>query len=567
MPADDVQVPESLEGLTTEELVALDQALTAQFEALYRTEGGLSAEQVAELSQIGEHAQRVRTEFAARQEAAEENQARADALAAEVLGQEEEPEPELEAEPEPDPESVPEPEAEAEPEPALAAATIPAQSKRYPKLNVPLSEIRKRAPAVDAPALPRTAVVTASADSIGTFLGLLDNIEMLGRAMHDRAKGLPLSHVGAEGANYVEVARLKNEFNVTVDGERTREDDMLDVLKQVTNPQALVAGGGWCAPSETRYSFFNVACEDGLLDLPTFGVQRGGIRFPVSPTLADVFTGAFDVTTNPWLWTETDDIATVTGGPNKPCVRVPCPTFTDVRLECYGICLTAGNLADAAYPEATAHRLGLLNSAMVHATNARYIAQILALTSPTGCTAIGAAGSGAAAPLLGAVELAAIDFRTRYGMCDTDILEVILPTWAKGVIRSDLAKRSGVDLLAISDARIADFFDVRSVRVQYVQDWQTRGAGQIGSVPPVVLWPTTVNFEIMAAGSVALGNGPEIRLGVVRDSVLNAENDHTAAWMESCHLIARFGPAPRCYAVAICTDGTVGAADLTACGV
>ena len=56
-----------------------------------------------------------------------------------------------------------------------------------------------------------------------------------------------------------------------------------------------------------------------------------------------------------------------------------------------------------------------------------------------------------------------------------------------------------------------------------------------------------------------------LNLGVVRDSTLNAENDHTALWMEECHLIAQFGPAPRLYNLEICPDGTVGAADLTSC--
>src|SRR3546814_13655235 len=95
--------------------------------------------------------------------------------------------------------------------------------------------------------------------------------------------------------------------------------------------QALVAGGGWCAPSEIRYDFFNIACEDGMIDLPTVGISRGGIQFPVSPSLADAlgggtafggFAATFSNTSNPWLWTEADYILTVTGATNQPCLRV-----------------------------------------------------------------------------------------------------------------------------------------------------------------------------------------------------------------------------------------------------
>ena len=70
------------------------------------------------------------------------------------------------------------------------------------------------------------------------------------------------------------------------------------------------------------------------------------------------------------------------------------------------------------------------------------------------------------------------------------------------------------------------------------------------------------NF-LYAAGTVARGNGMTLDLGVVRDSTLNARNDFTAAWMEECHLIARFGHEVREYTTNACPDGTTGAADLT----
>jgi hypothetical protein len=62
------------------------------------------------------------------------------------------------------------------------------------------------------------------------------------------------------------------------------------------------------------------------------------------------------------------------------------------------------------------------------------------------------------------------------------------------------------------------------------------------------------------------GNGLRLNLGVIRDSVLNATNDHTAEWMEECWLIFRPGHEGRRYVVPICADGATGAATLTACG-
>ena len=86
-------------------------------------------------------------------------------------------------------------------------------------------------------------------------------------------------------------------------------------------------------------------------------------------------------------------------------------------------------------------------------------------------------------------------------------------------------------------------------------------------VTPLVVWPTTVQFLMFPAGTFVLGRGLQLNLGVVRDSILNATNDHTAEWMEECWLIAKIGHESRLGTIAICPDGTVGAMDLTACGV
>jgi hypothetical protein len=109
------------------------------------------------------------------------------------------------------------------------------------------------------------------------------------------------------------------------------------------------------------------------------------------------------------------------------------------------------------------------------------------------------------------------------------------------------------------------WFDLINVRVQWVGDWQVRGAGQPGNATPITAWPTTVQFLMFAAGTFVLGRGLQLNLGIIRDSVLNATNDHTAEWMEECWLVAKIGHESRLGTIAICPDGTTGAADLTAC--
>jgi hypothetical protein len=432
-----------------------------------------------------------------------------------------------------------------------------------------LSAAGRHAPAPDLPKTPRQ-VVTAGVDIPGIARGgELGSLDALVDAFHRRAKGMPATRDG-RGVEQL-VATMRNSFEHTID-DRTSLSQVEELVRYLTSQDkknALVAGGGWCAPSETRYDFFNVSCVDGLIDLPTFGVTRGGIRYPVSPSIADAFganglggfaAGTMSNSTVPWTWTETDDINTVTGSGTKPCLRVPCPTFAEARLECTGICLTVGNLTDDAYPESTKNTLRLLLDAHDHAVNARHIAQMVAL-STSAVTGIGTSTNPAYQQVLGGIDLAATDYRAKHGMCMDDVLEVVVPFWLRAVIRADLAWRAGVsDMLSVSNEQINSYFADRNVRVQYVNDWQVRGSGQFGNAATNMLaWPTTVSVMVYAAGTFLKGNGLTLDLGVVRDSVLNAENDFTAAWSEECHLIVKLGHESRLYTLGFNVSGTTGA--------
>ena len=437
-----------------------------------------------------------------------------------------------------------------------------------------LAETARVAP---TPVVPSARLsVTASVEIPGVDPGReLPSLTSLAEAFQRKAKSLSVSRSGApEGPT---VATIRNEFTNTVDDRTSpaQVEELFHELRSRDKQDALVAGGGWCAPSEIKYDFFNVSCSDGLIDLPTFGVSRGGIRFPVSPSLASaVWTvggvanqnlAGFGTTLSnasmPWLWTEADDILTVTGSVNKPCVRVPCPTFSEARLECYGICLTAGNLTDSAYPEATENTLRLLMAAHDRAINGRLIAQMVSL-STTVATGIGVdTGGPVYQQVLGSVNLAATDYRESLGMCIDDVLEVILPHWIVPMIQSDLAWRTGADtMLSVTKAQIISYFADRNVRVQFVDDWQVRAAGLPGATTPLIAWPTSVNMMVYAAGTFMRGTGLTLDLGVIRDSVLNAENDYTAAWTEECNLIALVGHSSRIYPINFAVTGQTGAA-------
>lgn len=435
-----------------------------------------------------------------------------------------------------------------------------------------LGEIAKYAPDAGVHEERSEAVLIASADVPGFIQGgRVENIYGLAKAMHSRARMLPISKTG--DPNIYPVASLQREFNFTLN-ENSTPQEMNAVLTAATDVDILTAAGGWCAPSEISYDFFNVVCEDGMIDLPTVGLNRGGVQYPTSPSFGDV-VAIPDIV---WSWTEQDDIDAVTSASVfKPCVRVECPAFVDRRADCFGFCVTAGNLVDYAYPELIANWLRLVFAIRAKATNAAIIDIMLngggsgdPISASLAVDHTGLLGATTSA-LLQSIELSIIDYREKFSMCSDSVLEVVLPRWANAVIRADLGNREGIDVFSVTNGMIADWFNERGARVQFVGDWQVRepgaaGTATPGNATPLTEWPDTMDYMIFAPGTFVRGNSMSLDLGVVRDSVLNATNDHTAAWAEDCFAILKPGHESRVVTVDLCPSGEVGARTFTCAG-
>lgn len=426
------------------------------------------------------------------------------------------------------------------------------------KLNVKLSTAQQTQRPNPATQPPRNAtVVVASADIRGFTQGsTLDGIDLLANAIQARARTLPVSH---GQPNFAPVAQLQRDkdFRFLLD-DHSSPEEVYGVLQAAANPEALVAAGGWCAPSEISYDLYNIVCEDGMLDLPSTGIRRGGMRWPTSPSFGDLAAS-----TGLWVWNETQDIAAATGtaqSGSKTCARVPCASFNEARLDCDGICITAGNLTSDAWPEQIANFLRLVMAAHAHRVNSRLITRIAALST---AVSMCATGQGVAVPVLDSVELQAIDLRAKYGMCDNATLEAVFPNWTLGLIRADLAKRKGWDTPSsafnITNAEIASWFTLRGISAQFVQDWQVRTTGLPGFSSAITAWPSSLTFLVYPAGTWVKGNGLSLDLGVVRDSTLNSTNDYTAAWSEDCWLLAQIGHESRAVTVPVCANGATGA--------
>jgi hypothetical protein len=521
-------VPAELSELDDDALTALVESLTAEFDRLL-DEG---SRDVATMTALADDIERVNGEAAAREAAALEDDASIAALSERIHGSTEDPEPEPEPEPDAEPEAPAEPEAV---ERELVSASVTASTRPA------LRDIQRRSPRPRIEHRRTPAVtITAAVDLPGVSPGTVIDLTQVAQSFHDRARVL------SEGQR-APVCRVQVPHTHTLGTDpQANVRSIDDLIGQPTAP-ALVASGGWCAPSVPIFELFDIGPDiDNIFDLPSLGSEvRAGVMVPS-------FYGIGDVSGALWTWTEAQDISAATqpAGPEKPCMKIPCPTWTECRMEAEGLCVTHGNLSDRAWPELTRQFLSIVMGAHQRRLSAAKIAKVIADTATVAPDAA-MMPSDAAGDLLNVISLAAADLRSQYRISKRRSVDLLLPDWALEVLRSNMAMRAGVfDAMNITDGQITSWLTARGVRPQFTPDWQPLYASTAA-----LKWPATLTFALWLTGSYFSIDGGEIDLGVVRDSTLNATNDFTAAWSEQFYQVCRRGPQGRKYTVNLAVDG------------
>lgn len=320
---------------------------------------------------------------------------------------------------------------------------------------------------------------------------------------------------------------------------------------------SLVAAGGWCAPSETVYDYLDVPAASGLFSLPEISVARGGLRWPRQPDFGLGMQEAGFLYTEAQAIAQTDD---------KPCIEIDCGEFDEMRLDAMGLCVTAGLLQQKGYPERIAVYMQGLLKMHLHRQSSYKINKVIAGSTAVDMTS--APAMGAYGAVMNAAELAATDIRTRDRLPEDATIEVIMPRWVKGAIRSDLAYRRGETIATpATDALIASAFAARGVAPQYVSDWQVGAAGQPGSATPATAWPTSVKFLAYPAGTWFAAVENVIEVGNLYDQAQLRKNRFTALFTEDGVGVGKRGTTSRLYTVPVKVNGYVGAShDLTPVG-
>lgn len=326
---------------------------------------------------------------------------------------------------------------------------------------------------------------------------------------------------------------------------------------QLKAGRSLTAAVGWCAPSEVIYSLCDLASLDGMLDIPEVQAPRGGYQLPADggPDFSIVWNGIGD--DGDVILTEYD----VENGAVKECFEIPCPEFTDVRLDAAYLCLTGSLLQRRGYPEVVQWFSQESMKALAHKVNASVIARIVAQSGAAVVIPADASGDDAASALLAAIDLAIEDSKYRNRMSRGVTLEVVLPYWALTQVRAALSRRYGVAMLDVSDEMIFRWFAVRKAMVRLVYDWQDAYTGLVGGpggASPLTALPTTVQFLVYPAGTWTKIVQDVVNLDTIYDNALLTTNNYTAIFAEDGFNVIQTCPESRLYTVTVDPSGVVG---------
>lgn len=329
-----------------------------------------------------------------------------------------------------------------------------------------------------------------------------------------------------------------------------------------TNAAVLVAAGGWCSPSQQVYSFCGVPEASNLLSLPDFpfDFSRGGVRVPISPDMSALLD-------NLWHFTEAQlEAVNGQGDPTavKKLIELPCPDqFLEWRLEAIGWAAKAGILMRQAWPEAIENALEQIQVAHQHRVSALSIGKMVA---GSGTAIVVPAGSvlGATSGALNGLALQASNLRYNKGLADDATIEGVAPVWFREVLRADMALREGKDTLAVTNAEIDNWLAVREIYLQYVVDWQTRGAGQPGNMATVA-YPATVDVMLYPAGTWFRTLNNVITLGVQYPLQQLQLNQYTHMFTEDSFQVGKRCDQSIIVRLPICVSGAIGARQYVAC--
>jgi hypothetical protein len=417
------------------------------------------------------------------------------------------------------------------------------------------------------PAVPevKPVVITAAADvpefSMGSEISDMDKVA---KALTNRVKGFPKFNAqaakrvnkesnGVEVLNKAGVASFGVQFDDTLVASTGKDYSAVRNAFKTDgrfggNGEVLTAAG-WCAPSETVYSFIADYVVDGLITVPEVSAPRGGLLLTTGPARSSQGAALDEFG---FVQTETQAEAQEV----KTCETIECPDFVDHRLDAIGYCFKIPLLTQKAYPELIADALRFAGVLYAHKVNRRLITDIVGLSDLVTFSGYGPSTT----DTLEVLSLIALRERRKWNIGENAVLEVKLPVLAREIFRADMSRRTGLALTDVAtDQKIAAEFAARNLSVEYLADWQELGGGS-------VTLPGTFQAVMYPKGTFIKAVEDVINLSAVYDAASLSINEYTGVFFEQGILVAKAGYASTKVDIPINTAGETGAAILSALG-
>lgn len=506
------EIPESLEGLSTEQLTELRDGLRAGFEALRerREAGEFVTAEVLEAARVARAAFDEVTAILDRP------------------GQLDEliPEPEAEVEETEEPELADETGDDAgdeEGDADLGDATSDADDSDPGDLQ----DRDNPAPTGDRqPERHRTHFRAARGLRTHGAGETIESDAELAMAMWERSQDISLA--AGDTVERFHVASAEGEFGEEFE---LSEQDVIHNMRILKAPDALVAAG--CALNEPYYELGCMSSLERpvLNSLRRFRAPRGGVSVHQSPTLSDITDGF-------GAWTFADDANPV--ATKTPCATIACPDTEDFEWQGIYMCLEVSNMTQKVFPELVdsyKNRLGSLHArfaetqlldAMIGAPNTISLLDTVAVPADTSLDAL--------PQLLSAIGRTIVAYRESERYSNAQRWDLWMHRYVRDVVRDGYIKRDPANeagAIAAADSAITRGFAALGVTVHWVMDTPTVAAAlepaAIADGAAAPDYPDQAWWLLAPQGNLAELDGGSLTYGVApgnlyRDTTTNTRN-------------------------------------------
>jgi hypothetical protein len=420
---------------------------------------------------------------------------------------------------------------------AEAAAVEPDAAPATTQEETAVAEVTNEdVPVENQPELVTAAapyVITAGGDIPGVTAGsALDTFEDVVQAMTKKVNAM--RGVSGDGERVVVASITRDDYSedkTLFRNDPVGNSEKIRALVQAGRDggQEALTAAGWCAPKTPIYDNVNgmaigVTDTPVLDSMPSVGVDRGGVVWnaPIALSQVDVSklghwmryddgTFGFAAGVNP----ATPAGPAASPASDKPCIDIPCPPEQEAELGAIPLCVCTDVLMSRANPEFIRHFTDVLLVAQARFKEQWALAQMAAIATDLGNSALPASGNalGAARDFLVMVRVAASNFRWENRLSPTQSINGYFPSWLRDAMAADLAVQiPGDGTLSVGFSEIAGYFaDINVSPIWYLDE---PGGADTFDTPKG--FATDAAWFLAVPGSAAHLDGGSLDLGVVR---------------------------------------------------